>query len=112
MAHRHPVGAASAVDRAVMDREDHGLASPQGNDLTSRLSARALLDQEELAAGEVVLGGAEQHGKLQWKDQIAIEVLVQAVVVAGLVFEDERRWPLLARCMAFFEISGDRRRES
>jgi hypothetical protein len=59
------------------------------------LRSRALLDEQELAAGEVGLGRAEQHCQLQREDQIAIEILVQAVVVAGLVFQDQRRLPLL-----------------
>src|SRR5215472_15273241 len=68
---------------------------------------RALLDQQKLAAAKVALGRAEQHGQLQWKDQWAIEILVQAVVVIGLVFEDQWGRPRLARLVAFVQIGTE-----
>ena len=88
-------------------------ASPcrERHDLALRLRARPLLDEQELAAGEVFARRAQQHRQLQREDQLAVEVLVQAVVVAGLVFEEQRRRPLLAGRVALREIGAERRRE-
>src|SRR5215469_10124755 len=53
VAHRHPVEAARAANRTVVDREDHRIALLQRHDLAFRLTARALLDEQKLAAGEI-----------------------------------------------------------
>ena len=50
-----------------------------------RLPARALFRQHELAAGEVPRRCRQQHRHLQREDVLAIEILVQAVVIAGAV---------------------------
>src|SRR5438105_14846068 len=51
--HRHPVGAAGALDRPMVDREDHRPALLQRHDFAARLRPRPLLDQQELTAGKV-----------------------------------------------------------
>ena len=47
------IGAARALHGPVMDGEDHRLALSERHDLALRLRARALLDQQEFAAGEI-----------------------------------------------------------
>jgi len=43
---------------------------------------------------------------VSWReDQVAVEILVQAVVVADLVFEQKRRRPFLAGGVALRQIS-------
>jgi hypothetical protein len=69
VAHRDAVIAARTLGRAMVNREDDGFALAQGDDFTFRLGARPLLDQEELAAGEVVLRVAQQDRQLQREDQ-------------------------------------------
>src|SRR5437870_8241841 len=96
MAERDPVGSALAANRAMVDGEDHRLAPAQRHDLASGLRARPLLDQQELAAREVDARATQQHRHLQRKHQVTVDVLVEAVVVAGPVPEDERRRPPLA----------------
>src|SRR5947207_4315838 len=108
VAHRYPVGPAGAFDRPVVDRENDRLALLQWHDFAARLRPRPLLDEQELAAGEVLLRLTEQHGQLQREHQIAVQVLVQAVVVAGPVFEQERRRPLLPGFVTLLEIGGER----
>ena len=56
--HRHAVGAAGALHRALVDGEDHALALLQRHHLGPGLHARALLGQDELAAGEGGVGCA------------------------------------------------------
>ena len=65
MAHVHAIDALAAADRAVVDREDHGVALAQGHDLDARLHARPLLGQDKLAALEVAAGLVQQDRRLQ-----------------------------------------------
>src|SRR5438105_646143 len=52
--HRGAVEAAGAGDRALVDREDHRIALAERHHLGARLHPRPLLDQQKLAAGEVL----------------------------------------------------------
>src|SRR5205807_1809747 len=96
MAEGDAVRSARAANRAMVDGEDHRLAPAQRHDLASGLRAGPLLDQQELAAREVDARATQQHRHLQRKHQVTVEILVEAVVVAGPVPEDERRRPPLA----------------
>ena len=112
VAHVDAVDAARALHRAVVHREDHRLALPQRHDLGARLHARALLGQHELAAGEIARPAGQQDRHLQRKDVLAVEVLVQAVVVARAVLQQQRRRPRLPGLVAAREISPRARRDS
>ena len=57
------------------------------------LGPRALLEQHELAAVEVVAGAGEHGEDLEREEDLPVEVLVQGVPVARAVAEDERRSP-------------------
>ena len=82
--------------RPVSIREDHHLALRAGNDLGHGLRARPLLDEQELPAFEVEAGTAEEHDHLHGEGDGAVHVLVQAVVPAGFVAQEQRRGPALA----------------
>src|SRR5262245_56775562 len=76
-------------------REDDRLAEAETDRGAARLHARALLGEQELAA-RVLLALARQHDRdLEREGERAVDVLVEAVVVAGLVVEQERRGPRL-----------------
>src|SRR6185369_16825394 len=62
-------------------------------------------DKHELAPGKLVAGGAEQYRRLDRKDVLAVEVLVQAVVVAFPVFQDQRRRAALPGIVTALEPS-------
>src|SRR5690606_17208987 len=47
VAHVDPVGAPAALDRTMMDREDHGIALAERHHLGARLPARSLLGEDE-----------------------------------------------------------------
>src|SRR5688572_5741190 len=83
----HAIGASSAVDRAMMNRKRDSVALTKRHDLRSRLHARALLSQHELAAGEIPAGFGQEDCDLQREGQFAVEVLMQAVVVARLILQ-------------------------
>jgi hypothetical protein len=60
-----------------------------------RLCPRALLEQDELAAFELAGPGQDRH-RLQRERHIAVEILVEGVVTAGSVAQDQRRGTLLS----------------
>ena len=96
VAERHPVRPARALRRPVAHGEDHAVALPEAHDLGARLHARPLLGQHELAAGKIPSGRGEQDRDLQRKPERAVDVLMQAIVVAGAIAQQERRRPRLA----------------
>src|SRR5207253_4653901 len=91
----------------VARREDDDLALLGRHDLAARLGARPLLDQQELAAGVVDGRAGEKAGELQGEDDVAVEVLVEAVVSTRLVVEEERRRLGLAAAAAEGEERGE-----
>ena len=106
MPHVHPIDAPRALHRPMMDREDHAFALLERDHLGARLHARTLLGQHELAAGEVVAGAGEQERDLERKDMLAVKVLVQAIVVAGTVLQEQRRRLRLPRLVAAAKKRG------
>jgi hypothetical protein len=90
MTHGYTIDAASAALGAMIDGEDNGFALCELDDGDSRLHAGTLFGEDELSAGEVARGFAEQEGYLERKDKIAVEVLVEAVVVARAVLQEQR----------------------
>src|SRR5437867_1630843 len=91
MAHGPAVDAARALDRTVAGREDDDLTLLGGDRLPPRLRSRSLLHQQEVPAGVVDAASAQEASELERKHDVAVEVLVQAVVAARLVVEQERR---------------------
>ena len=99
------IAAAGALDRAVANREDHAFALLERHHLGATLHAGALFGEDELAAGEVLLGIGQQEGDLQREDVFAVKVLMQTVEIVGAVFEQQRRRPGLSGGVA--SIHGD-----
>src|SRR5215470_18683936 len=95
VAHVDAVGAARALHRPVMHGKDDALALAERDDLRARLHARPLLREDEFAAQEILARPRQQERNLQREDVLAVDVLMQAVVVAGSVLEQQwRRFPL------------------
>src|SRR6185295_16397541 len=90
----------------MMHGKDHAISLTQRHDLGTRLHARPLLGQHELAAREIQPRRGEQEGGLQREHMLSIEILMQAVVVALAVLQQERSWPRLTGAMATVEESG------
>ncbi|MNC85217.1 hypothetical protein D3C83_08070 [compost metagenome] len=80
----------------MMNREHYGIALAERDHHRPRLHARTLLGDDEFAAGEVPRGFRQQDGRLQREDMLAVEILVQAVIVIGAVLQQQRRRPALA----------------
>src|SRR3954469_22415689 len=100
MAEINAVGAACPLLRAVMHSEGHGVALREWNHFGARLHARALLGQYELATGEIATGLGQEDRDLEREHVLAIEILMQAVEIAGLVLQQQRRRPRLPGLMA------------
>src|ERR1700722_1690514 len=95
-----PVPAARAARRPMIDRENDHIALLQRHDLDPRLRARPLLEESELAAGEILAGAAQEKGCLKRKDEGTIEILMQAVIAFGLIAQQQGRRQSLARLVA------------
>jgi hypothetical protein len=103
VAQRYSIDAAGSALGAVVDGEDDGLALPERDDGSTRLHTGALLGEDELATGEVASGVAEEEGYLKREDERAVEILVEAVVVALLVLEQKWCGARLAGVVAELE---------
>jgi hypothetical protein len=95
MPHVHAVRAARPLNRAVLDRKDGAVPTPERYDFGTRLHPWPLLGQHEFAAREVLLRFREQNRHLQRKDVFPVQVLVQRVEVALTVLQQKRRRPRL-----------------
>src|SRR5260370_16663380 len=79
------VEAAGALGRPVPRGEDHELALLGGDRPPSRLGARPLLAEQESTPRVIDAAAREEAGELEREDDVPVEILVQAVVAAGLV---------------------------
>ena len=89
-----------------MDSKNHRIALGERHHFGAALHARALFGQHEFAAGEILAGLGQQDRHLQRKGEIAIEILMQAIKIAGAVLEKQRRRSRLAVFVARLEESG------
>jgi hypothetical protein len=78
-----PVDAARTAHGPVIDGKNHRVPLLERHDLGPRLHARPLLGDHEFATREVAPGLGQEDRQLQREMELAIEVLVQAVVIAG-----------------------------
>src|SRR5438105_15174978 len=100
MTHVAAVETARPLHRPVMHRKDYRLALRQRDDLGTRLHARPLLGHDKLSAGEIGARSREQNRDLQRKYVLAVEVLMEAIVVAGTILQEKRRGLCLSRLAA------------
>jgi hypothetical protein len=73
----------------MVDCEQNGLTLAKRHDRDAGLHTWALFGQDKFAPGEVLSGSAEQKSCLDGKDEFAVEILMQAVAVVPLIFEQE-----------------------
>ena len=95
-----PVDATCTLDRAGVHGKYHGVSLAQAHHFRPRLHAGPLLGHDELATREIQAGLRKKDGNLQGKDVLAVEVLMQAIVVSLSVTEQERRRTYLPCRMA------------
>jgi hypothetical protein len=105
VAQRDTIMSACPTYRPMVDGEYHGIALAERHHMRPRLHARPLLGEQEFTAGKILPRPGEQNGHLQREDMLAVQVLMQAVIVAGAVLQQQRRGPGLAgRVAAIDEI--------
>jgi hypothetical protein len=97
VAHGGTVVAAGAGRGPVSGREDHRLALLEVDHAAARLGARALLDQQELPAREVLARLAQENRQLDGKDHLAVEILVEAANLRRRAPAEQRRGLLRPR---------------
>src|ERR1700730_17398927 len=95
-----------ALNRPVVDREGNGIALAQRNDLGTTLHPRALLGQDELAAGEIISRLGEKDRHLDRECEVPVEILMKAVEVARDVLQQQGCRARLALIVALLE-EGD-----
>src|SRR5919109_1118137 len=103
VAHARAVVAAGALDGALPGGEDDERSPLELDHMSPRLRARSLLEQDELAALEVLARTVQDCRHLQREGDLAVEVLVEGVVSALEVTQDQRRGPRLPGAMAALE---------
>src|SRR4051794_23401637 len=102
----HAVEPARALHRTVASGKKYCLAFTGSDDFGFRLRARLLLDENEFSALPVAAGLTQQEDHLKRESDVAVEILMQTIVPAGLVMQQERRRSSLSRAMADFQEGG------
>src|SRR5262249_53282717 len=81
----HPIATFASLYRSIIDSKQDTIALAQRYNYRSRLHTRALFGHHEFSASEVFFGCGQQNRELDWEDVFAIEVLMEAVIIAGSV---------------------------
>ena len=87
------INAFRPLHRAVMHGEEDAVALAERHHFRAALHARPPLGQHEFAAAEIAPRRREQDRDLQRKGELAVEILMQAIKVAGGVLQKQRRRP-------------------
>ena len=103
VADSYAIGAALAGGGTVAGRDDERVALAGEERAAHRLRAGRVFDQQELAAGVVAAGLGEEADDLEGEGDLAVDVLVEAVEIAGAVAEDQRGRAGLASDVAVLE---------
>jgi hypothetical protein len=94
------IGSPLTRHRAVMDGKGHSITLAQRNNFRSGLHARALFRKYKLATRKISRRLREQDCHLDREDVLAVNVLVEAVIVSFPILQEQRGWPKLFRIMA------------
>ena len=83
---------ARALHRAMMHREGYSVTLAKRNHLRSRLHTRTLFGQYKFPTAKILPRFGQQDGHLYREDVLAVKILMQAIVVALPVLEQQWRW--------------------
>ena len=100
------IRAARTLNGPIMNCENDGVALAERHDHRPALHARTLLRHNELSSGEVRTGIGQQNGQLERENVLAVDVLVEAVVVADSILKQKRRRPRLSGMVATLDEVG------
>src|SRR5579884_456252 len=85
------VVAAFPLERTVIHRKRDRISLVERHDLNTRLHARSLLGENKFSSGEIPSRLRKENRHLYGKHMLAIEILMEAVVVTGSVLQKQRR---------------------
>jgi len=85
-----------AAHRTMVDGKDHRVALVRREHLDARLPARLLLGEDEFAACKISTAFVQKGSYLKREEDIAVQVPVQAIIIAGAVLQHQRCRPFLA----------------
>src|SRR5438477_3881243 len=88
----HAIYATRTPHRTIVYGEDDAISLAQRNHLGTRLHAWSLLGHHELASMEVSPGFGEKYRELQRENMHSVEILMQTVVIAGFILQQQRSW--------------------
>jgi hypothetical protein len=83
----HSINTLPALHRAMINRKHHAVTLSKRHNHRARLHARSLFSHNKFAASEIFVGFRQQHCDLKREDVLAIQILVQAVVIVSSVLE-------------------------
>jgi len=92
----YAIHATGSFHWTMVNREYDGIALAQRHHLGAGLHPRPLLSEDELTAGEVFFRLGKQNRHLQGEHVLAVEILVQAVVIARPILQKQWCGPGLA----------------
>src|SRR5882672_12270281 len=87
VAQMHTMVAAGSPDRAAVHREYDSVALSERHHFDAALHSGSLFGQHEFTALEVFSRIGEQNRHLQRENVLAVQVLVQTIIVAGPVLQ-------------------------
>src|ERR1700730_238309 len=102
----YAIRAALTLHGPVVNCENNAISLTERHDHRPALHARALFRHDELSTGEVRAGVGQQNSQLEREDMLAVEVLVQAVVVVDSILKQKRRRPHLTGIVATVDEVG------
>ncbi len=94
------ISASGALHRAVMNREGNGVTLPKRNHFWPRLHPRTLFGEHEFPSRKILAWIGQQDRHLDRENVLAVEILMQTIVVAFGVLEEQGGWLQLAGVMA------------
>lgn len=83
-----------------MDRKCYRVSLPERNDFRAGLHAGPLLCEHKFASSKVSSGFGEKECNLYREHVLAVQVLMQTVVVSGFIVKQQRRGAQLTGLMA------------
>ena len=87
MPQRDSIETACPLHRTMVHGKQDSVSLPQRHHHGPRLHAGPLFGQDDFTAGEVLLGSGQQNHQLQRKQVLAVEVLVQTVIVLRAILQ-------------------------
>ncbi len=107
MPQRCSVIASCTLHRAMLSWKNEAFALIKRNDMSSTLRPRPLLQQNRLSSRIIIIALVEHKQYLEWEIDIAVKVLMHAIVTTGLILQNKRRRAVLSGLMALVQKGAE-----